>query len=207
MKKSIYPVLLLLAGASLFQACDDTETYAEMKEKERNAINAFIESEGIKVISMDQFYEQDSTTNLENNEFVLFRDKGIYMQIVRRGEGEPLEDDVRVELTARYLETNIKTGDTLTANLFANDPDLLTVTTKNGNYTGSFVYGYMYSSYGSSVPSGWMAPLPYLRFMKTLPGERTPKVRLIVPHSEGQSTASSYVYPCYYELTYQQALR
>jgi hypothetical protein len=29
------------------------------------------------------------------------------------------------------------------------------------------------------------------------------KVRLIVPHSEGTSTASTQVMPCYYEITYQ----
>ena len=31
------------------------------------------------------------------------------------------------------------------------------------------------------------------------------KIRLIVPHSEGQSDASASVYPCYYEITYQLA--
>ena len=101
MKKSIYPALLLMATGWLTQACDDGETYAEMKEKERDAINAYIQSEGINVISIEQFYAQDSLTNVENNEFVLFKDNGVYMQIVRKGEGEPLEDGERAELIAR----------------------------------------------------------------------------------------------------------
>lgn len=203
MKKSIYSVLLLLAGACLFQACDDTETYAEMKEKERDAINAFIKSEGINVISMDQFYEQDSLTNLDNNEFVLFSDNGVYMQIVRKGEGAPLEDGERAEIIARYLEVNIKTGDTLTANKYAAaNPDYLTVTNKSGSYTGSFTSGYMKSNYGSSVPSGWLVPMPYINLGRKQ--STITSLRLIVPHSEGQSTATSYVYPCYYEITYQR---
>ena len=30
------------------------------------------------------------------------------------------------------------------------------------------------------------------------------KVRLIVPHSQGTADASSSVYPCYYEITYER---
>ena len=30
------------------------------------------------------------------------------------------------------------------------------------------------------------------------------KVRLIVPHSQGHSDALSNVYPCFYEITYQE---
>ena len=30
------------------------------------------------------------------------------------------------------------------------------------------------------------------------------KVRLIVPHSQGQTDATSNVYPCFYEITYQE---
>ncbi len=203
MKKSIYPALLMLAAGWLTQACDDGETYAEMKDKERDAINAFIESESINVISTEQFYEQDSLTDVEKNEFVLFKDNGVYMQIVRKGEGTPLEDGERAELIARYKEVNIKTGETLTANIFsAANPDLLTVTNKAGSYTGSFTSGYMYSTYGSSVPSGWLVPMPYIKLGRNT--DKIAKLRLIVPHSQGQSTASSYVYPCYYEITYQK---
>ena len=30
------------------------------------------------------------------------------------------------------------------------------------------------------------------------------RVRLIVPHSQGHQTATSYVYPYYYEITYER---
>lgn len=206
MKKIVHLLFALLAVGATFQACDDTETYADMKEKEREAIEAYIKSEGIKVISLEQFYAQDSTTDVSQNEYVLFKDNGVYMQILRKGEGKPIADGVRMELIARYYEVNIKEMDTLTGNPFdSSNPDKLTVENKSGNYSGSFTAGYMLSAYGSPVPSGWMVPLPYLRFKKTLPGNDIPKVRLIVPHSEGQSTASSYVYPCLYDISYQES--
>lgn len=206
MKRIFNSLCILMACTCLFQACDDTETYAEMKEKEREAIEAYIKSEGIKVISYEQFCAQDSTTDVEKNEYVLFKDKGVYMQIVRKGEGEPLANGERAEINVRYYEVNIKEMDTLTGNWYSSgtDPDVMTIENKNGSYTGSFTSGWMSSVYGSPVPSGWMIPLPYIR-MKYDQGEGIPLVRLIVPHSEGQSTASSYVYPCLYHITYQKA--
>lgn len=202
MKKIVHSLFAVLVMGAAFQACDDTETYADMKEKERKAIDAYIQSEGIKVISLDEFYAQDSTTDVSKNEYVLFKDNGVYMQIVRKGVGAPIADGERAELIARYYEVNIKEGDTLTGNLYdASNPDLLTVENKGGTYSGAFTGGYMYSAYGSSVPSGWLVPMPYLHI-----GRKEPiaKVRLIVPHSEGQSTATSYVYPCFYEITYRK---
>ena len=202
MKKLLYSLVALLVMGTCFQACDDTETYADMKEKERKAIDAYIKSESIKVISLEQFYAQDSTTDVSQNEYVLFKDNGVYMQIVRKGEGSPIADGERAEVIARYYEVNIKEGDTLTGNLYdASNPDMLTIENKNGSYSGSFTSGYMHSAYGSSVPSGWLIPMPYLNI-----GRKEPiaKVRLIVPHSEGQSNATSYVYPCFYEITFQK---
>ena len=201
-KDIIAKILFLPLFLLLFVACDDSVTYSDMKEKERKAIDAYIKSESIKVISLEQFYAQDSTTDVSQNEYVLFKDNGVYMQIVRKGEGSPIADGERAEVIARYYEVNIKEGDTLTGNLYdASNPDMLTIENKNGSYSGSFTSGYMHSAYGSSVPSGWLIPMPYLNI-----GRKEPiaKVRLIVPHSEGQSNATSYVYPCFYEITYRK---
>ena len=202
MKKLLYSLLAFVVIGNFFAACDDTETYADMKEKEREAIEAFVKSMGINPISLEQFYAQDSTTDVAKNEYVRFEDNGVYMQIVRKGEGAPIADGERAEVIARYYEVNIKEGDTLTGNLYdASNPDFLTIENKSGNYSGSFTSGYMYSAYGSSVPSGWLVPMPYLNI-----GRKEPiaKVRLIVPHSEGRSTAASYVYPCFYEITHRK---
>ena len=93
----------------VFQSCNNGKTYAEMKEEEREAIKRFIEREDINVISFEQFQEQDSTTNVDENQFVLFSETGVYMQIVEEGNGERLKDG-RYEILVRYVEEQITFG-------------------------------------------------------------------------------------------------
>lgn len=204
MKKiSILLVSVFLLGL-IFPACNNGKTYAELKEEERDAINRFIDKEGIKVISLDQFKAQDSTTNVKENEFVLFSDNGVYMQIIERGNGEELKDG-RHEILARYMETQIlESGeqDTLSYNTEYTYPEDMMVTKSGKNYQGTFTSGTM-TYYGAAVPSGWLLPMNYLRIGREISGRS--KIRLIVPHGEGTITASSRVYPCYYEITYQLA--
>ena len=49
MKKLVFLFLSLLAAGSIFQACDDSKTYAEMLEDEKNAVNKFIKDKGIRI--------------------------------------------------------------------------------------------------------------------------------------------------------------
>ena len=198
MKKYIFVAAMTMIAA-LWCSCDDVETYAEMKEKEKAHIEDFISEQGIKVITKAEF-EKDTITDVEKNEFVLFEDKGVYMQIVRRGEGKMMEDGDRTVFMARYLEQNIETGDTISANLYAS-PDYFTCKREGDSFTASFTQGYMLNVYGSSaVPSGWLVPFSYITPGR--PNDKGAKVRLIVPHGQGTTTASQYVYPTYYEITY-----
>lgn len=68
--------------AVLFVACDDNVTYSDMKEKERDAVKRYVKEKGIKIISFEEFVENDSVTDYDNNEFVEIDD--VYMQIVRK---------------------------------------------------------------------------------------------------------------------------
>ena len=199
MKKTIYIALWTLLAVVL-GSCQDYETYAEQKEKERNHINDFIAEHGIKVIDMETFIANDSTTDVSKNEYVLFEDKGVYMQIVRKGEGEMMQDGDRGVFMARYLEYNIADADTISGNLYAATPDYFTCERKGDTYSASFTQGYMYGIYGSAVPKGWLLPLSYITPGR--PNDKAAKVRLIVPHGEGTSLAAQYVYPTYYEITY-----
>ena len=199
MKKTIYIALWTLLAVVL-GSCQDYETYAEQKEKERNHINDFIAEHGIKVIDMETFVANDSTTDVSKNEYVLFDDKGVYMQIVRKGEGEIMQDGDRGVFMARYLEYNIADADTISGNLYAATPDYFTCERKGDTYSASFTQGYMYGIYGSAVPKGWLLPLSYITPGR--PNDKAAKVRLIVPHGEGTSLAAQYVYPTYYEITY-----
>ncbi len=219
MKRLFFPVMMCCV--LLMTACDDYETYADMKEKERAAISRFLTTEGIKVITEKQFEEQGQTTNVDNKEFVLFSRNGVYMQIVRKGCGNKLEENKTVNVLCRFMEKNIMTDSILVRNdqtwMISTSStsyydasmlvDKMSVKRSGTTISGSFVSGVMYQSYGTStVPSGWLVPLNYVNIGRPDPSttaeEEVSKVRLIVPHSQGTTTATASVYPCYYEITY-----
>ncbi len=212
--------LMLAACAVSFSmfttSCDEDETYAEQKDKEKKAIGQFLQDNDfvgtIEPISEAQFYAQDSMTDLSRNQFVRFDDDGIYMQIVRKGNGptmvelakERKDSTVTRPLLCKFLEYDIEGADTTYSNIYMssiNDKLLCTYSHYGRSYTASFTEGVMYSAYGSTVPKGWLKPLDFIRLTKVA-GEEA-KVRLIVPHSSGTNNASGYVLPFYYEITYQ----
>ena len=221
MKNFLYPLLLLLLAVS-YTSCENYETYADKKEAERDAISNFIAREGIQVISEAQFKAQDETTDVSKNQYVYFNRNGVYMQIIREGCGEVLEENKQVNILCRFVEKNILLDSILVRN------DVQAWLTYNGNtydtslyfdkmavkrtgttITASFISGMMYMFHGSaSVPAGWLVPLNYVKIGRPDPGnddeEEISKVRLIVPHSQGSSDASANVYPCYYEITYER---
>jgi hypothetical protein len=207
MRKFTFLLLAVCALGIFFGSCSNSVTYAEKKKEEKKAIQRYIDLQNIKVISEKEFLANDTTTNVDENEFVLFSESGVYMQVQERGGGEILEDG-RYEMLARYFEAEVTddgTLDTLTLNNIMNVslvPDVFTLTISGSSYTASFSSGMMYSYWSStSVPSGWLVPLKYIKPGRGI-SERA-KVRLIVPHSEGTSNATLYVMPCYYEIVYQ----
>ena len=205
MQKIIYFLGAIIAVTAII-SCDDYETYSEKKEKERKAISNFIDEQGITVISQDDFEAQDNTTDTAANEYVYLDKSGVYMQIVRVGCGTPLEEDKQVNLLIRYLEYDIL--DTLYLSYNITTPstyDKMSVTKSGSTYSASFVFGVMYSTYGASVPSGWLVPFDYINLgRQTSADDEIAKVKLIVPHSQGTTSASASVYPCYYEITYER---
>lgn len=207
-KLLICALLAVLAIAS----CSDSETYADQKKKERAAINRYIANQNIKVISEDQFKAQDCTTDTTKNEFVLFESDGVYMQILRKGSGEKLQDGETADVLCRFNEYNLLQSDSTlqSTNIYQYSwcYDKMTVKNTSGTFTGVFDKNFcvMYINYGSTaVPSGWLVPLSYINLGRyTSSDAELAKVRLIVPHSAGQSNAVQSVYPCLYEITYQR---
>jgi hypothetical protein len=59
MKKLVFLFLSLLTAGSLFQACDNSKTYAEMLEDEKNAVNKFI-----KIMIFVSFHWKSSNETL-----------------------------------------------------------------------------------------------------------------------------------------------
>ncbi len=207
MKRIAYS-LLVLAAMMLFASCDDYETYGDKKEKERDAISAFIRDEGIVVINESQFEAQEQTTDTAKNEYVYLAKSGVYMQIVRKGSGSMLEENKQVNLLCRYTEFNIADRAMQTYNYFISPstrmPEKMTVTRTGSSYTASFASGVMFSTYGASVPAGWLIPLQYVKVGRQDSDEEIAKVKIIVPHTQGQANATSNVYSCFYTITYQR---
>lgn len=226
-KLTLIPYLVFIAIALAVTSCKKDETYAEQKEKERNAISNFINRDvtiydrdgnallyvgRINVISEDQFEGQGNMTDVSKNEYVMFGNSGVYMQIVREGVGERLESGQSKQVIARYTEFNIlrdslqSSSETL---YYSTAPDIIDISNTYGTFTASFNTdnggGAMYRTYGStSVPPGWLVPFTYIRIGRQTTAEQIAKVRLIVPHSQGHSDATSNVYPCFYEISFQE---
>ena len=229
MSKIVYILFALLGVGGGLQSCDTGETYAEQREKARDAISAFLNrdvvirlSDGEELIHVGkiikiyegEFYALDSTTILERNEYVVFENTGVYMQIVRKGAGEKMKNGQQKRIICRYTEFNILRDSVQTTTNSAygqptpptrEGPD--TSPTLTAPYTPPLTGGgAMYQYYGSkAVPAGWLVPLTYINIGRQINAdEEIAKVRLIVPHSQGHSDASSNVYPCFYEITYQE---
>jgi len=198
-------ILMLIVACTVLTSCDNYETYADKKDKERNAISAFISKKQIKVISEQKFQAQDCTTDTTINEYVYMNNTGVYMQITRKGCGRPLLDGENATLKVRFTETSIfNTNSYLTNADEAYNLDYMSISRTGSNYTASFTSGFMASTYGASVPSGWLVPFKYIKLDGPTATEDIAKVRLIVPHTQGHSTASGNVYPYFYEITFQR---
>lgn len=227
MKQSRFlPLIFACVGIlAITFSCDDDETYAEMRERENAQIKSFLKNgtkvindEGeeilnvpgdIKVISESEFYANDSTTDVSKNEYVLFKGSGVYMQIIRKGIGEKLEEGENARIINRYVEFNIGADSISSTNrslMYETMPEIMTCSNNYGTITASFISGVMSTLYGTNaVPSGWIIPLHFLKLgrQNTEDGEIA-LVRLIVPSTEGQNDAQYKVYPCFYEISYQK---
>ena len=207
--------MAMTVSFATFCSCDDDETYAELRESENKAIASFVkkgcsvmaEDDGTEILHVDpiteiseeQFYAQDSTTNVERNEYVLFAGSGVYMQIVRQGSGERIKDGESAQVVCRFHEYNISADSLQLSNrvpAYEQLPDIMTVSNTSGTFTASFTSGLMVNAYQtSSVPGGWIIALPFIKLGRQFSEDsEVAKIRLIVPSTEGQKSASNGVY-------------
>ena len=204
--KHYFYTFIALATVLMAIACSDYETYSELKDQERDAIQKFISDSSFVIIDEEQFHSQDDLT-VGDRQFVYLSKSGVYMQIVRQGCGEKVKDGETLNILCRFREVSIKDTATLfNIYAYAFDPDIMSVTRSGSTYSGTFVSGVMASAYGSSVPEGWLVPLQYVNIGRlTNPDDELAKVKLIVPHSQGTTTnAKSNVKPYYYEISFQR---
>lgn len=201
--------MAVFAMGITFQACDDTKTYAEMLDEERDAINAFIRDSSIVVITQSQFHAQDSITY--DNEYVQLA-SGVYMHIDRKCTGWNEEDQNDPKNKAaweaaapvvnnnivlvRFSEYDIIGKYTAYSNTdLAYTVDAFRYTETSSSIAATFTEGYyMYNtgSLSTAVPAGRLVAFSYVR-----DGAR---LKLIVPSKMGSSSAMSAVYPYYYDI-------
>lgn len=209
--KKLNLIIMTLVAVMALAACNDSVTYADLKKKERNAINRYITSHKIQKITEAEFEKKGFVTDTTKNEYVLFESTGVYMQIVRKGDGEKLKEGETATVLCRFKEYNILEGDSAlqltNITQYSWQVDKMSVKNTSGTFKASFISGesLMYSKYSKlAVPSGWLVPLTYINLGRIPKGEETALVRLIVPHTQGQSDATKNVYPCLYELSLER---
>ncbi len=195
MKKLTLFFFALLAVCLAFQACDNSKTYAEMLEEEKDAIKAFIKDSSIVVISQSEFYAQDSTTDVSRNEYVQLA-SGVYMQIVDKGSTNPA-DTVKPNdlILVRFEEQGLIAVGGVKSYITDINTDCLDefrYSVTSSSIAGLFTKGLYAYYHGSSVPAGWLVALNYIR--------NGAHVKLIVPSKMGQSDAMRDVHPYYYDL-------
>ena len=222
MKRCFLYLLILVGGVAVSSCQNDDTTYSEQKEEERELVSNFVKRDvviklddkvlaefgPISVLTEEEFVSQDSCTDVSKNEYVLFKNTGVYMQILRKGTGRKMTSGGKMKLVCRFWEYNIRGDSIQQTNRFANQlPEVFTVSGSFGNLISQIDLtipssSVLYSAYSdTSVPTGWLAAIPYLRLGRPTGEEQIAKVRLIVPHSSGQSHAKQNVYPCMYEMT------
>ena len=223
MKKLVFLFLSLLTAGSLFQACDNSKTYAEMLEDEKNAVNKFIKDNDIRVISLEEF-ERDTITaskeaGNEYDEYVAFSN-GVYMQIVDRGGKEDKNGAEVINkvdtfannnvICTRYVEQDMMTGDTTCFNVplekwmdiseYYKSPLTFRYVQNSSTVYGIVLSGDFDYDYLWTVANGYGTAIPS-GWLIALPYLRNnAHVRLIVPSKMGHTTAQQYVNPYFYDI-------
>ena len=229
MKNFLFAMIAFAAVLS-FAACNDSETYKDMRDRELDSISSFLRKENIKVISEDEFTrrwndnQRLTDTAKNNNEWVLFNSNGIYMQVIDQGCGDYIKKGETADVLVRFDEYNLSYAAemsnkclTLSNNVpaYSYYVDKMSVTNTSGTFTGSFVnpkaslmaltYNSSYTGISSTVPSGWLIPFSWVKIGRPKNDvERIAHIRLLVPHSYGTTSASGSVQACVYDMTLQK---
>lgn len=183
------------------------DNYTEQQGEELRAIDDFIRHRNITIISETEFKAQNYRTDVTKNEFVYLMESGVYMQIVRKGNGTELNDGEKRTVYVEYKEQNILDTTAVTGN-YTNPykVDEMELARVGDTYTAMFTKGLMLDSYGSAVPAGWLKVFPFIKIGRPVSeDDEVAMVRLIVPHTQGHQKAASKVIPYYYEIALQQA--
>ena len=199
MKRLVICFLSFVLACITFNSCSNNVTYADLPNKEKDAIKNFIKDNDIKVITQKEFQDAGCVTDVSRNEYVQTT-SGVYMQIVDKGS-DNIGDTIRNNdmVLVRYAEYRLEKDSAATLVINNLDVgnigmvDIFRYQKSNNGVSGLFSSGMMYNVYSSqTVPQGWLVPFNYIRDGAS--------VKLIVPSKMGHETAMSAVKAYYYDI-------
>ncbi len=171
MRKLLVFIFSLAIIPSLWMACNNSKTYAELLQDEQDAISELIADSGFTVINYNDYLRD---RKLGPKDFVKLPN-GLYMNVIDSGNGERF--DTSAVVLWRYQS-------------FRN---LFDTTTYVGNWYSATPYEFQYGQTASSTNGyveGFATPLSFV-------GNKA-KVSLIIPSSLNTYTIMNNVVPYYY---------
>ena len=171
-------IVIILSGfLFLTVSCSDTMTYADYLKREEKAIDLFIKSNNLTILSD---FPADST--FEVNEFYKDPATGVYFHIIAYGDtNQKLQwkEEVYVRFSGLH---------------YFNTDDTTRYSNSNSLYPEVIVFiGPVNSSTKSNYATpGWVVPLSYVG--------HNGSVKMIVPFNMGSSYDQSQYEPTYYEM-------
>ena len=181
--KILFLSTLSIVFGMVFTSCEDTETYAELLDKENKYVNNFLANQRvINNIPTDTIFE----TGKDAPYYRLDEDGNLYMQVVDPGTpGNNVEDNELLYL--RFTRYNLATYNNGVFTSWEGNDEVL-----GGNY--SFRYGNYELSSSYSFGAGVQSPLEYLPV--------DCQVNIIIKSQYGRPSEISYVTPFLYTLRY-----
>lgn len=180
-------ILALIAGAAMLiglSSCEDGQSYADMLNSENKAVNRYLADQNV----IDHIPADSVFIAGEDAPYYQLDEEGnIYMQVVRYGDGEKVEDDQRVYF--RFMRYNL---------MYYVSPDVAMEGDGNENNLAAentyFVYNNLSLPTSASWGSGIQMPLRFVPLNS--------EVNVIIKSQYGMTSELSYVQPFLYHIRY-----
>ena len=179
-------VAALTAFAAVLTACYDDNSYAELLEEDNKAVNLYLADQTIETTLPE---DNDFITGEDAPYYRLDNDGNVFMQVVKKGDGEMAQSDQRIYF--RFMRYNLINYDG--------------VNTMPGEGNSDYVEGgnmsFRYQNFTLESSSAWgmaiQMPLQYLPLNS--------EVRLVVKSQYGWTSEISSVQPYLYHIRFYKS--
>ncbi|MEG1643287.1 MAG: DUF4827 family protein [Bacteroidales bacterium] len=201
MKDNYKISVLFLFAILLFVSCGKTQTYADLLKQEQESITKFLESNGRFTAPLpankDEILTTEDPRYISNTCPFYELENGVYMQVVSKGNGEPIEKGSSV--TFRFLRINL--------NHWASSPKEINIFDSLNGGVGNYYYTDVSAYYFLFNPDYVVSMSPYYTYGMGIEYPLTSltnkaKVYLVVPSKMGFADGISSVVPYLYYIEY-----